>query len=973
VPGRVSADAAGSPGTELRVANTGAPLDAAGVAALASLRASAKRDDPGSTGRFGVGFAAVLPLSAEPRLVTGPGVGVRFSTADTVAAVAALPGPAAELARRDGQVPVLRLVWPVDPAEPAPPAGFATEVRLPLRAGLAADALLAEARAVAPDLLLALEDLESITVDGVEIARSEVLVGLGAAGADPDGVVRGSGPEDPAVVDRHVGPGVGAVSRVVVGDRAYLVVRRSVVVEPGAAVEERGRRQRAVCWALPLDADGAPAPFGPDSGEVLHAPTAGAERLGMPARLIADLPLDPDRRRVRPGPAADTLLAAAAEAYVDLVRSMPPADRPALVPPLDFPLSELDGRIRGAALEALAVSPWLPAWASAGEGGLVPRRAEWLDLAGAVGLGGLLAAADPGFERLADVDPVFAPQLTALGVRRVAAAELTDRLHAVEQGPRWWRELYAALEPALETMPGLAEDLRALPVPLVDGRLVAGPPTVLLPASGNELTDAEQAVAALGLPGLHVVHPEAAHPLLARLGAEVVDAAALLDHPGLREAVERSVDDAEAGLDPEPLAAAVLGLLRDPVPGLGGLALPDSDGVPSRADELMLPDAVVRPLFDPEAPIGVLDAGWAARFPRDALVAAGVLDGFAVVVDEEPTGPDHDLHDEDLWWDDREPTRVVAVRDLDLVADDAWPAALALLASAPDTLAALREPGGYTGWWLARNALLGGREPGYWRLPSAEALAGLYDPVPLAVPSGAVPSGAVPSGAVPSGVGTSGAGTGGVARTDAGVLPSDGVLAAIGVRDELSVADTEDAAELLDRLADPGRSVGAGLGAQAHAVLAEAVAAGRVDVGELEIPDHVRSLAGTVVPVDDAVVLDAPWTAAVLPAAELVVGGDPAALAEILDLPLASEVVRGEVVGAGRTVAWSDLSEIVVACRTAGLPVPAGELRLHDRLEITLSRPEQGVRSVPTWVDAGGTVHAADPVRALLLLPGGSG
>ena len=30
---------------ELRVANTGTPLDAAGVAALASLRASAKRDD----------------------------------------------------------------------------------------------------------------------------------------------------------------------------------------------------------------------------------------------------------------------------------------------------------------------------------------------------------------------------------------------------------------------------------------------------------------------------------------------------------------------------------------------------------------------------------------------------------------------------------------------------------------------------------------------------------------------------------------------------------------------------------------------------------------------------------------------------------------------------------------------------------------------------------------------------------------
>ena len=61
----------GRAGSELRVANTGAPLDAAGVTALAALRASAKRDDAVSVGRFGVGFAAVLALSDAPRVVTG--------------------------------------------------------------------------------------------------------------------------------------------------------------------------------------------------------------------------------------------------------------------------------------------------------------------------------------------------------------------------------------------------------------------------------------------------------------------------------------------------------------------------------------------------------------------------------------------------------------------------------------------------------------------------------------------------------------------------------------------------------------------------------------------------------------------------------------------------------------------------------------------------------------------------------------
>src|SRR4051794_41613972 len=62
VPGRLRLELAG--GT-LRAANTGAPLDAAGVQGLATLRASAKRDEAGSVGRFGVGFAAVLAVSAE--------------------------------------------------------------------------------------------------------------------------------------------------------------------------------------------------------------------------------------------------------------------------------------------------------------------------------------------------------------------------------------------------------------------------------------------------------------------------------------------------------------------------------------------------------------------------------------------------------------------------------------------------------------------------------------------------------------------------------------------------------------------------------------------------------------------------------------------------------------------------------------------------------------------------------------------
>jgi hypothetical protein len=244
--------------------------------------------------------------------------------------------------------------------------------------------------------------------------------------------------------------------------------------------------------------------------------------------------------------------------------------------------------------------------------------------------------------------------------------------------------------------------------------------------------------------------------------------------------------------------------------------------------------------------------------------------------------------------------------------------------------------GGYTGWWLARNALLGDRAPAYWRLPSAAALAGFYDPVP-----------------------------------DTGV--DETLLAAIGVRAGLVVASTSDAADLLARLGDPARTPDAGLALAAHAVLADALVEGLVDVDRLELPERARSLAGGVVASDDAVVLDAPWTAAVLPAGELVGGGDPAALAELLDLPLSSDVVAAEVLGEGEPVAWSALPEVLVACHTLGVDVPAGELRRHDDLRIRLRRPEQGVRSVPAWPDADGRWHAADPVRALLASLAGQG
>jgi len=914
-------------GSELRVANTGAPLDAAGVMALASLRASAKRDDAGSVGRFGVGFAAVLALSDAPRMVTGRG-GVAFSAAATADAVRELPGPAAELARRGGQLPVLRLVWPTGPEEPPVPDGYATEVRLPLRPGLDPQELLAAAAAAAPDLLLALPDLVEVAVGELQESHFQATSSLESG--------------FPATTR---GPGTTQV--VAIGERRWLLARGSAEGLVDTAAEQRERRVRSFCWALPLHPDGRPAPLAAD---VLHAPTATAESLGLPARLIADVPLDPDRRRVRAGEGLDAVLRAAADAYLDLVAAVPPAERVALVPAPGFPRSELDGRLRALLLDVLRAAPWLPA-AAGGE--VAPQDAAVLDLPDADDLPALLADVVPGLLAAPSVWeeghlhaatgregglPPTGGRATLppdLGVHRIGPAELADRLLGIRRPAGWWRAVYAALEPAAETVPGLLAELRALPVPLADGRTVPGPASVLLPL-GRLPADMP------ALPGLHVAHPDAMHPLLLRLGASLAEPAGLLDHPAVRDAVERSVDDAEAGLDTVPLAEAVLALVDELGPAgaaarswLSALALTDVDGDPARADELVLPDAVLRPLLADDAPLAVLGPEWERRASREVLVGVGVVDGFTVLRDDDVGAPEHGLDDVERWIDelDRPPAELVAVRDLDLIRDDAWPAALTLLPARPDTRAAVLAAGSYTAWWLARHALLHGHRPGHWRLPSAPGPAALYDPVPAPV-------------------------------------PDDAVLAAAGVRADLVVADAADAADLLARLADPERHPDAALTAAAHAALAAAVLERRVDPADLDPPDRVRALDGTVADVDDAVVLDAPWLAAVLPAGEVVSGGDPRALADLLDLPTASEVVDGEVAVTGRPVAWSALAEVVVTCGTLGVPVPAGVVELHEELWVVLHRPTPGRQRVPAWRDGDGRWHAEDPVRALLAVLG---
>jgi len=964
----------------LVAANTGAPLDRAGVESLSTLRASAKRPDApsgpsagpgtvggGSVGRFGVGFAAVLAVADEPAVLSTTG-GVRWSLAEAREAAHAVGdrGLADEIRRRDGHVPLLRLPMP---AEGAPPAGYDTAVVLPLRDAAAEDLarrLLAE---IDDALLLTLRGLCEVVVDdgaGVRTLRREVAERRG--GQDGPAVVVISDTREGA----DVGGGEGAAERVltrwqVVSDGGRL----DEALLAGRPVEERARPWWSVTWAVPVDAEGGPVP--PRTPAVVHAPTPSDEPLGVPALLIASLPLDSTRRHVARGPLTDFLLGRAAEAYARLLRLRGPDARSLELVPGPLGRGELDGALRRELLARLVDVPFLPTVSAAAEkhdadldldpdglpateGGPValrPREAVLLEgastevLAAVSGvLPGLLPA---GLERRTE--------LRTLGVRRVPLAEVVDQLGGLEREPAWWRELYAALA---GTDP---EPLGALPVPLADGRTVTGPRRVLVPApeAGWDGDPAED----LARLGLRLVHPDAAHPLLEKLGAGAATPEGVLRTAELRAAVERSAALAEEDPDEaEDLADAVLRVVKAAAAGsaavfedggrrgedggaggglvaehpwLARLALFDEDGEPAAAGELVLPGSPLADLvFEDDA--AFVAAEWVERWGPEVLAAVGVatapvlVRAADVVLDPddldrldptaepdraaggEPTGLIDEAPDGLAEWAEdtldllaarREQeasdagrqeadgelfevppvaAELLAVRDLDLIDDDAWPEALALLA-APPLREAVTEPvrlllpdGGsaevrpYTAWWLRDHPVLDGRRPAGLRAAGADPLLrGLYDE----------------------------------ARTGLDAA----FLHALGVRTTLAalLAEPGGPDEVLDRMADPDRPVGH---RQLHGLYS---ALARVPLERMEVPDEVRALPPmpegsrrrpewtVVVDAEDAVIADAPDLMQLLDGLPVVPVAPALAaeLAERLRVPLASEVAGGRVLTQG--------------------------------------------------------------------------
>lgn len=823
----------------------------------------------------GVRSLAALRVSAKAGDVTVGRFGVGFSAVAAVAdevAVRSRDGgvlfsrarsadalAADGIADPDVRAPLLRLAWP----DSTPPRdGFDTEVVLTPRSD--ADALVAAAAEQAPMLLVELLALESITVQGTAVRRTVETV------------------DDPA----H--------DELTVGDRSWV------------QITTRGSR-----WLMP----GTTATPRPLERERLHAPTVTDVELTVPALCVADVALTPDRRTLDPSTEIDSV----AVGYHRLALALDPAVRLAAVPTPTIPAGSVDADLRAAVVADLTSGPWLP---TASGDVVAPERAVVVPGAPAA-LTDLLADIVDGVLDARVGHPSLGDQaalslLRSVGVTELSWDALCDTLTGTDHPPTWWRDLYEALTPVVVD-DRVREAIATVPVPRADGRMAVG-------ARGLVVVDAPTpevaaALAEVEISWIATVHPDADHPLLDRLGARRVSVAEVLDDPALQAVLEDGDPD-------DAVVQAVLTLVAaDPdaptPPWLGGLPLPDGDGEDRPADELLLPDSPLRGVLVDDSPFGVVADACVDRWGPDVLRRIGVGWGFTVVTDEMPVGPDHDLPDEDLWWDTRadEPQRVVAVRDLDLVDPDRWREALSLLAAQSDCRDAMADPDGYTAWWLRRFARLDGVPLGHLRAPDDTTFTGLLD---------------VADHPDAAAVATAFAGT--------------------------EITTTDLAALVVDRLGDPARPVTPGVAAAAHAALVRAHRRGDLDLDRLDPPDRVRAVTGGAT--TDGVVVDLPWLLPAVGAADAVVLTPPVTadaardLATVLDLPTASEALRVTPTEPGVPSTWSDDPASLAFAVARGIGLPSGEVRLHDVLRLDVER--DGVRrtvEVDWWVDDAGIHH----------------
>ena len=874
---------------QLVVANTGLSLTAEGVQSLASMRASAKRDDAVTAGRFGVGFAAVLSVSDEPRVLSKSG-GVSFSAARTTAALRGEAALAGELAQRDGHVPVLRLPF-ADNA--APPEGYDAAVVLSFRDATASEAAVQLAGSIDEALLIALPGITQVVVE--VIGQPSKMLSIDRRDAS---VVTTNADQE---IHWRLGSAAGSLP-------AELSVDRPT--------EERQRHGWTVTWAVPVDGAGVPRRLPGHLEAVVRTPTPTTDRLDFPALLVASFPVDSARHHVETSRVTEFVVAQSGQTYAQLVCDLAETAGASVLDLVPRPslVGGLDTAIRTAVVSSLAGRPLARlvdgdrAVAASSAVVLEPSTQELVAVLSDV-IEGLVA---PEWGRSAILVDV-------LGAQSMALADVLEQLASLKREPSWWRELYDALGGVDTAI------LDGLPVPLVDGRVVRGVRSCLLP---------EGDASALTELGLRVVHPEAVHPLLARFGARPGDAGSVLRTDDMNAMLHELHEPDEQ----HRFTRAVLALVTESgvdvsdVAALSALRLPTVDGSWLPAGDLLLPGTTLASAAVTDA--SYVDASFVEEVGRSPLVAVGALESFRVVTHHDvllDADSLNELVDDGELWGERLAAvsdvpdvggaiaaEVSVVRGLDLVRDDAWESVWPLLA-APEVRRALVEPvsvvlgdgrrviaSSMSGWWLSEVAVFNGVTPHQSCTSDDPRLQGLFAPVPA------------------------------WASGDAVLLEAVGVTSSV----EQLLSRSVGVDDLLSRLADPSASPSAEALLGIYRALAELPEQSWPDP-----PDQLRVVDGdhtTLIAADDVTVVTAPFHAALVSGPSI---PGPESLADVLDLRSSTDLVRGFVVDGGVERPVPLVVRVVVG------DVPE-TYREHDDLVV-------GDTSVQWWVDDSGQIHAS--------------
>jgi len=742
-------------GWSLTAANTGHPLTRDGAASLSSLRTSAKRvregeaewlgglelsgetQQAGATGRsighFGVGFSAVRAVSDDILLRSTTG-GLRFSLDLTRAELAAHesnPDLAQEIARRGTELPILRLPWPADPhaadAQSALPQA-ATVITVRLRDETA----VAQVR----DLLAQVDDALLIGLPGL----TEISV-----------AIEGEAPRRIADL----------AERWHITRRAGDIPAELVATLP---VEERERAGWHITWATPRtspqQATSLLAAVEEDrrahlTTQTLLAPTPTDEPVTLPGLLIVALPLEPTRRRVRPGPVTDWIIGQVGVVAAEHAREVP--DPLALVP-IGLPAGSIDRALHESLRTALSEAPLLR---TITDEPVAPHEAAVIVLA--TGVQDSLAGATPVIDRdalqelasgqdgIVDIPRHRLAHAAAVGVQARHVADVITEMPA-GRSPERWHQTYGALNALTREVGGLSA-LASLPVPLADKRVVSGPRGAFL--ISDDLPDA--VLDRLTQWDLRIIAAGANHPLLESLGAVSATAGELLDEPAVRHTVaelRENILDLDEIAQAEDDIMAVLHLVAstvqylppgEPVIGplrtwLPDLPLRNADEEHYGAGGLLLPGSAAEHLFT-EGELQPLADDLAAQWDAQIWRAVGVRDQLLVVggtVTLDAWDIDHsidqamenislatlDLIDDylaelaDYWLEEWDPEpgetltfELRSLADLDIIATSAWDEAQGLARKwLVENGAAVIVPGQsepfphYLHWWLEHHA-----------------------------------------------------------------------------------------------------------------------------------------------------------------------------------------------------------------------------------------------------------------------------